>query len=137
MARFLTGFNQLLLKIFGSRNERVLKELWPIVEQVNSFDAEMKKLSDEALEKRADEFRNRLADGEALDDLLPEAFAAVREASFRHLKTPSGATMRHFDVQILGGVVLHQGKIAEMGTGEGKTLVATLPSTNLRMPERP
>ncbi len=110
-----------LQKIFGTQNTRMLSRLWPIVHQVNALEAEFEKLSDEALKGKTEEFRKRLAGGETLDQLLPEAFAAVREASKRTTK------MRHFDVQILGGIVLHQGKIAEMSTGEGKTLVATLP----------
>ena len=126
MANLLTGVNRLLLKVFGSRNDRVLKELWPLVTQVNDLEPQMEKLSDEALGKKTEEFRNRFSEGETLDDLMPEAFAVAREGARRFLKTPSGVAMRHFDVQILGGIVLHQGKIAEMGTGEGKTLVATL-----------
>lgn len=110
-----------LRKIFGTQNIRTLKRLWPIVEQINALEPEYQKLSDEALRTKTQEFRDRLTKGATLDDLLPEAFAVVREASCRTTK------MRHFDVQLLGGVVLHQGKIAEMGTGEGKTLVATLP----------
>jgi preprotein translocase subunit SecA len=111
----------LLKKIFGTKNERELKRLWPLVEKVNSFEPSVAGLSDSQLRAKTDEFRKRLQDGETLDELLPEAFAVVREASKRTLG------MRHFDVQILGGVVLHEGKIAEMKTGEGKTLVATLP----------
>ena len=111
----------LLTKIFGSRNERELKRLWPIVEQVNSFEPELRRLSDAELQAKTGEFKNRLERGEALDAVLPEAFAVVREASVRVLG------LRHFDVQLVGGIVLHQGKIAEMKTGEGKTLCATLP----------
>ena len=110
-----------LQKIFGTQNTRTLKRLWPIVEQVNAFEPEMAKLTDGELRAKTDELRKRLTDGQTLEQILPEAFAVVREASKRTTK------MRHFDVQILGGIVLHQGKIAEMGTGEGKTLVATLP----------
>jgi preprotein translocase subunit SecA len=124
----LPFFNRLLLKVFGSRNERALKSLWPIVAKVNKLEPSMKKLSDEDLRAKTDEFRNRIAGGATLDELLPEAFAVVREASVRNLRTQRGVAMRHFDVQILGGIVLHQGKIAEMMTGEGKTLVATLPA---------
>jgi len=113
--------NFILKKIFGTQNTRTLKTLWPIVAQVNAFEPAIQKLTDGELRAKTDEFRKRLADGQTLDDILPEAFAVVREASKRTTK------MRHFDVQILGGVVLHQGKIAEMSTGEGKTLVATLP----------
>jgi preprotein translocase subunit SecA len=111
---------RLLSKIFGTRNERILAGFQPVVEQVNSLEEGLEKLSDEALRAKTDEFRKRLSDGEVLDELLPEAFAVVREAS----KRTTG--MRHFDVQLMGGIVLHQGTIAEMATGEGKTLVATL-----------
>ncbi len=111
----------LLKKIFGTKNERELKKLWPLVENVNSLEADLASLSDTQLKDKTEEFKKRLEEGETLDDLLPEAFAVVREVSRRKLK------MRHFDVQILGGIVLHDGKIAEMKTGEGKTLVATLP----------
>jgi len=111
----------LLQKIFGSKNEREIKRMWPIVEKVNSFDSAFSTLSDDELRGKTDEFRGRLAEGETLDDILPEAFAVAREASKRILG------MRHFDVQVMGGIVLHEGTIAEMKTGEGKTLVATLP----------
>jgi len=111
----------LVKKIFGDANEREIKRLSKTVEQINALEPQMAALSDEQLRAKTDEFRNRLAKGETLDDLLPEAFAVVREASKRTLG------MRHFDVQLMGGIVLHQGKIAEMKTGEGKTLVATLP----------
>ena len=112
----------LLTKIFGSKNERELKRLQPLVEQINRLEPEMAGLSDQELAAKTGEFRQRLAAGAGLDDLLPEAFAVVREAGRRVLG------MRHFDVQLIGGMVLHQGKIAEMKTGEGKTLVATLAS---------
>jgi len=112
---------KLLTKVFGDRNERVLKSLYPLVNQVNSFSDAIATLSDEELKAKTDEFRKRVEQGESLDDLLPEAFAVVREASFRVMG------MRHFDSQVLGGIILHQGKIAEMKTGEGKTLTATLP----------
>ena len=102
-------------------NEKELKRLQPYVDRVNELESEFEKLSDDALRAKTDEFKARLQDGATLDDILPEAFAAVREAAKRTLG------QRHFDVQILGGVTLHQGKIAEMRTGEGKTLVATLP----------
>jgi preprotein translocase subunit SecA len=108
-------------KMFGTTNERELKRIVPIVESVNSLEPSMEALDEAALKGKTDEFRQRLKQGETLDDLLPEAFAVVRETSKRLLG------MRHFDVQIVGGVILHQGKIAEMKTGEGKTLVATLP----------
>ena len=111
----------LVKKIFGDANEREIKRLSRTVEQINALEPQMAALSDEQLRAKTDEFRNRLAKGETLDDLLHEAFAVVREASKRTLG------MRHFDVQLMGGIVLHQGKIAEMKTGEGKTLVATLP----------
>jgi preprotein translocase subunit SecA len=111
----------LLSKVFGTKNERELKRLWPMIEHVNSLEGTVSGLSDTQLKDRTEEFRRRLEDGVSLDEILPEAFAVVREVSRRTLK------MRHFDVQILGGIVLHEGKIAEMKTGEGKTLVATLP----------
>ena len=111
----------ILTKIFGSRNERILKTLYPVVERINALEAGLTELSDEALQAKTVEFKQRLADGASLDELLPEAFAVCREASRRVLG------MRHFDVQLIGGMILHQGKIAEMKTGEGKTLMATLP----------
>ncbi len=128
--------NKLIAKVFGTSNEREIKRIVPLVEQINVLEPEMKQLSDEQLRAKTDEFRQRIRarvdavedldekDRElklALDEILPEAFAVAREAGWRVLK------MRHFDVQLVGGVVLHQGKIAEMKTGEGKTLVATLP----------
>jgi preprotein translocase subunit SecA len=112
----------LLAKVVGTQNERELKRLRPIVGQVNAFEAAIKPLSDDALRAKTQEFRQRLAQGESLNDLMPEAFAVVREVGRRMLN------MRHFDVQLIGGAVLHSGKIAEMKTGEGKTLVATLPA---------
>ena len=112
----------LLTKVFGSKNERELKKINPIVEKINAFEPQMQSMSDEALKTQTRLFKERLNNGESLDDILPEAFATVREASIRTLK------MRHFDVQLIGGIVLHQGKIAEMKTGEGKTLAATLPA---------
>jgi preprotein translocase subunit SecA len=136
-------FNQALAKVFGTSNERAVKRLLPTVERINTFDAEMKALSDEQLRAKTEEFRQRVAEAvaaekidpadedaaertreaekRALDEILPEAFAVVREAGVR------AVAMRHFDVQMIGGMVLHSGKIAEMKTGEGKTLVATLP----------
>src|SRR3954469_11181928 len=111
----------LLAKVIGTQNERDLKRLRPLVEAVNSKEPEIEKLSDEQLRGKTADFRQRLAAGESLDDLLPEAFAVVREGGRRVLN------MRHFDVQLIGGIVLHRGKVAEMKTGEGKTLVATLP----------
>ena len=114
-------FNTILAKIIGNQNERELKKIHPVVERVNELEAEVSKLSDADLRSKTSEFKGRLKADESLDDLLPEAFAVVREAGKRTID------MRHFDVQIIGGHVLHQGKIAEMKTGEGKTLVATLP----------
>jgi len=113
-------FMQLLTKVLGSKNQRELKRLGKIVHLVNAFEADMQALSDEALKAKTQEFRDRLAKGETLDQILPEAFAAIREGSQRVMG------MRHFDVQLIGGMTLHNGKIAEMRTGEGKTLVATL-----------
>ncbi|HSR89054.1 MAG TPA: preprotein translocase subunit SecA [Candidatus Udaeobacter sp.] len=110
-----------LTKIFGDPNAKVVKSIQPIIEKINSLEAEMVKLTLADLRSKTDEFKGRLANGETLDDILPEAFAVVRETS----KRLTG--MRHFDVQLIGGVVLHRGSIAEMGTGEGKTLVGTLP----------
>jgi preprotein translocase subunit SecA len=110
-----------LTKIFGSRNDRLLKTYRKTVEQINRLEPEFEKLSDEQLKAKTEEFKQRLAQGEAIDKLLPEAFAVVREGSKRIMK------MRHFDVQLLGGIALHHGKVAEMRTGEGKTLTATLP----------
>src|SRR5690349_19153609 len=112
---------KLLTSIFGSRNDRLLKQYRHVVQKVNAFEPAYEQLSDTELRAKTEEFRSRHTKGETLDALLPEAFAAVREASKRTLK------MRHFDVQLIGGMVLHAGKIAEMRTGEGKTLVATLP----------
>ncbi len=114
-------FNTILTKIIGSANERELKKMQPIVAQVNELEDRIAALSDGELKAQTEKFRQRLKDGEELDDLLPEAFATVREASKRTIG------LRHYDVQIIGGAVLHRGKIAEMKTGEGKTLVSTLP----------
>ena len=111
---------KILEKIFGTKNERELKRYFKIVEEINALEPRISKLSDEELKAKTDEFKERLTKGETLDDILTEAFATVREAAKRTLG------MRHFDVQIVGGIVLHEGKIAEMKTGEGKTLVATL-----------
>ena len=112
----------LLTKIFGSRNQRLLKTLQKTVRDINALESALEQLSDEALKAKTPELKARLAAGATVDSILPEAFAVCREASKRVLK------MRHFDVQLIGGMVLHQGKIAEMGTGEGKTLMATLPA---------
>nr|HQU72200.1 preprotein translocase subunit SecA [Calditrichia bacterium] len=121
-------------KVFGSRNEREVKKYWPIVEEINKHFESYQSLSDEDLKGHTDLFRNRLAEGESLDDLLPEAFATVKDACRRLVGKTFMVTgkemtwdMVPFDVQLIGGVVLHQGKIAEMATGEGKTLVATMP----------
>ena len=108
-------------KIFKSYSEKEVKRIMPIVEKINSLEAEIQKLTDEELKNKTNEFKEQLKQGKTLDDILPEAFAVVREASKRVLG------MRHFDVQLIGGIILHQGRIAEMKTGEGKTLVATLP----------
>lgn len=113
--------NSLLTRVFGSRNDRLLRQLDRVVAKVNALEPELQKLSDAELQAKTPEFQKRIADGESLDKLLPEAFAVCREASKRVLG------MRHYDVQLIGGMVLHLGKIAEMRTGEGKTLVATLP----------
>ncbi|MEK7873489.1 MAG: preprotein translocase subunit SecA, partial [Chloroflexota bacterium] len=108
-------------KIFGDQNEKEINQLRPIVQKTNALEPEFEKLDTDQLQARTAQFRERLAKGESLDDILPEAFAAVRVAARRTLG------QRHYDVQLMGGAVLHQGKIAEMQTGEGKTLVATLP----------
>jgi len=109
-------------KIFGTKTERDLKKLWPFVAEINAFESRIKDLSDPQLQAKTAEFKDKLSQGASLDDILPEAFAVVREAGRRKV------AMRHFDVQLIGGVVLHQGRISEMKTGEGKTLVATLPA---------
>src|SRR6266576_6811730 len=131
------GIDKVLTKIFGSSNQRYLKTVQPMVEEVNALEPSIKKLSDEEMRARTAIFKERLQkvvegvkdkeerkrlERAALDEILPEAFALVREASVRT------TGMRHFDVQLIGGIVLHQGKIAEMRTGEGKTLVSTLPA---------
>src|SRR6201982_277203 len=108
-------------KLFGSSNDRRIRAYRPRVDEINALEPELEALSDEALRARTDEFKQQLADGQTLDDILAPAFATVREAAKRTLG------QRHFDVQLIGGMVLHEGKIAEMKTGEGKTLVATLP----------
>src|SRR2546423_3752682 len=138
-------FNKVAIKVFGSANERLLKRLWPVVHEINALEPKMQRLSDDELRDYTPRFREliekrvaeaeitaetpeeekkalRLIVDEALDEILPEAFAIVREASRR------ATGMRHFDVQLIGGMVLHRGMIAEMKTGEGKTLVATLPA---------
>src|ERR1043165_8573643 len=133
----MASFDKILTKVFGSSNERFLKSIRAVIEEINSLEPEIQKLSDEQLRAKTAEFKARIQEAikdardkddrrykerEALNEILPEAFAVVREASVRT------TGMRHFDVQMVGGLVLHQGKIAEMRTGEGKTLVATLPS---------
>lgn len=122
--------NRIFTNVLGSRNQRVLRRLWKTVEKINAFEPQITALSDEDLRAKTLEFRQRFKQGETLDDLLPEAFAVVREASKRSLN------MRHFDVQLIGGMVLHGGNIAEMRTGEGKTLVATLAAYLNAIPEK-
>src|SRR5438552_19007512 len=131
------SFDKVLTKVFGSSNERFLKSIRPLIDEINAFEPSIQKLTDEQLREKTAQFKDRIAEAvkdardkddrkyreqEALNEILPEAFAVVREGS----KRTTG--MRHFDVQMIGGIVLHQGKIAEMRTGEGKTLVATLPT---------
>ena len=115
MANFLT-------RLFGSRNQRLLRQYGKVVNKINALEESLQALDDAALQAMTDQFRRRFADGETLEDLLPEAFAVAREAARRTLG------LRPFDVQLVGGMVLHDGNIAEMRTGEGKTLVATLPA---------
>ncbi|MBZ0108506.1 MAG: preprotein translocase subunit SecA [Candidatus Scalindua rubra] len=119
-------------KMFGTASDRILKSMKPVVDHINSLESGLQALTDAEIRQKTDTFRERLAAGETLDDLLPEAFAVAREASRRVLLIPNAdsphKTMRHFDVQLIGGIVLHRGNIAEMTTGEGKTLVATLPA---------
>ncbi|MFZ5463455.1 MAG: DEAD/DEAH box helicase, partial [Pseudomonadota bacterium] len=115
-------FAGILKKIFGSRNERLIRQYSQTVRAINALEPAIAKLGDEQLAGKTAEFKQKIANGASLDDLLPEAFAVVREAGKRVLG------MRHFDVQLIGGMVLHDGRIAEMRTGEGKTLVATLPA---------
>src|SRR5262245_7354336 len=134
----MNAIEKALTKVFGSANERLLKKLWPVVARIKALEPEISRLSDEQLREKTEVFKARLAqrlegaeelspqarkqlEQEALDEILPEAFACVREASVR------STGMRHFDVQMIGGMILHRGMIAEMRTGEGKTLVATLP----------
>ena len=109
-------------KVFGTHSERELKRIMPIVDKIESMRPAMMELSDEQLKDKTKEYKKRLSDGETLDDLLPEAYATVREAARRVLN------MEPFPVQLVGGIILHQGRIAEMKTGEGKTLVSTLPA---------
>ena len=112
----------LIQKVFGTHSQHELKRIYPIVDHIEALEPEMQKLSDEELRDKTREYKERYAKGETLDDLLPEAFATVREAAVRSIG------MKHYRVQLIGGIVLHQGRIAEMKTGEGKTLVATLPA---------
>ena len=109
-----------ITKMFGSSDEKVIKKMQPDVDEVNELEPEFQRLSDDELRAVTVEFKRRITEGEDLDDLLPEAFASTREAAMRALG------QRHYDVQLMGGMVLHEGKIAEMRTGEGKTLVSTL-----------
>ena len=117
----MLGLGSIATKIFGNSNDRKVKKYRPTVAQINALESEMAALDDDALRDKTTAFKTRVAGGEPLDRLLPEAFAVVREAARRTLG------QRHFDVQLVGGMVLHEGRIAEMKTGEGKTLVATLP----------
>ena len=112
----------LIDKVIGTHSEREVKRVISIVDKIEAMEPEMEKLSDEELKDKTPQFKKRLMDGETLDDILPEAYAVVREASKRTVG------MRHFRVQLIGGVILHQGRITEMRTGEGKTLVSTLPA---------
>ena len=112
----------LIEKIFGTHSEKELKKINPIVDKIEALDEKMQALSDAELKAKTDEFKKRLEEGETLDDLLVEAFAVVREAASRVLG------MKHYRVQLIGGILLHQGRIPEMRTGEGKTLVSTLPA---------
>ena len=109
-------------KVFGTHSQHELKRIYPIIDKIEALEPEFEKLTDEELRAKTDEYKNRLKNGETLDDLLPEAFATVREAAKRTLG------MRHYRVQLIGGAILHQGRITEMRTGEGKTLVSTLPA---------
>jgi len=127
-------FGNLVTKIFGTKHERDAKKMLPPVQEINEYFEQFQSLSEEELVGKTDEFRARLAKGETLDDIMTEAFAVVKEACRRHVGKswdvvglPTEWNMVHFDVQLIGGIALHQGKIAEMATGEGKTLVATLP----------
>lgn len=126
----LSALTRVFTNIFGSRNQRVLRRLWKSVEIINQFEPEISALPDEALRAKTQEFKQRFQTGATLDDLLPEVFAVCREAAKRTLN------MRHFDVQLIGGMVLHGGNIAEMRTGEGKTLVATLAAYLNALPDR-
>src|SRR6185437_6269050 len=120
MTQLSEGVSEGLIQLFGNSNERQIRRMRPVVARINDLEPAMEALSDAGLRAKTEELRQRLAQGETLDGLLPEAFAACREAGRRFLR------MRHYDVQLMGGMVLHGGNIAEMVTGEGKTLVATL-----------
>ncbi len=123
-------FDSVMKRVFGSTNDRRIKGYKPKIAEVNAFEPEFEALTDEQLRAKTDEFRAELAAGRTLDDIYAPAFAAVREAAKRTLK------QRHFDVQLIGGFVLHEGAIAEMRTGEGKTLVATGGSISMRSPAK-
>ena len=125
-----TMISAILRAVFGTKHERDVKRMQPVVAQINALEPDMQHLDDAGLAAKTDELRKRVADGETVDDVLPEAFAVCREAARRRLG------MRHFDVQLIGGMVLHEGTIAEMATGEGKTLVATLPAYLNALPGR-
>ena len=116
------GIKKMIEKVIGTYSDRELKKIYPIADKVMALEGDMEKLSDAELKAMTPKFKERLSSGETLDDILPEAFAVCREAAWRVLG------MKHFRVQVIGGIVLHQGRIAEMKTGEGKTLVATLPA---------
>jgi len=117
----MLGLTQIARKIFGTQNDRELKSIAPFVQRINQLEASIKALDNAALQAKTGEFKERLSRGEHLDSILPEAFAVTREAAWRVIG------QRHYDVQLIGGITLHRGRIAEMKTGEGKTLVATLP----------
>ncbi len=126
---------QFVTKIFGSKHDRDVKKLWPLVNQINEYYESYKSLGEDELRAKTDEFKQRIQDGETLDDILPEAFAVAKEACSRHVGKSWDVVGREllwemvpYDVQLIGGIVLHSGKIAEMATGEGKTLVAVLPT---------
>ena len=132
----MSGLRAAFHKIVPTRNEKIIREILPLVDQINALESEFELLDDAQLRGKTVEFRKRLEDGAQLADLLPEAYAAVRESSKRYLKTGNGVAMRPYDVQLIGGVVLNHGGIAEMRTGEGKTLVATLPAYLNALPAR-
>ena len=124
----------LVTKVFGNKHERDIRKIDPLVDEINTYSEEYKSLDEEALKHKTVEFKERLAQGETLDDIMPEAYAAVKEACRRHVGKSWNVVghdlkweMVPYDVQLIGGIVLHQGKIAEMATGEGKTLVAVMP----------